>query len=34
LKRLAETIRFHEQGNHVEIVYDWQFARTAENRDD
>ena len=34
LKCLAETIRFHEQGNHVEIVYDWQFARTAENRDD
>jgi anti-sigma regulatory factor (Ser/Thr protein kinase) len=34
LKRLAETIRFHEQGNHVEIVYDWQFARTAEDRDD
>lgn len=32
LKRLAETIRFHEQGNHVEIVYDWKFTRTAENR--
>ncbi|WP_413772281.1 ATP-binding protein [Marinobacter sp. LV10R510-11A] len=23
LKRLAKSIRFHEQGNRVEIVYDW-----------
>ena len=34
LSRLAETIRFHGQGNHVEIVYKWQLARTAEKRDD
>lgn len=25
LKRLAESIRFHEQGSRVEIVYDWYF---------
>ncbi len=25
LKRLAESIRFHEQGNRVEIAYDWYF---------
>ncbi|WP_417545204.1 SpoIIE family protein phosphatase [Marinobacter sp.] len=25
LKRLAEFIRFHEQGNRVEIAYDWYF---------
>lgn len=25
LKRLAESIRFHEHGNRVEIVYDWHF---------
>ncbi len=32
LKRLADTVRFHEQGNHVEIVYDWQFAHGADHR--
>lgn len=29
MQRLAESVRFHEQGNHVEIVYDWHFAGAA-----
>lgn len=31
LKRLSESIRFHEQGNHVEIVYDWHFSGASAN---
>lgn len=29
LRRLAESIRFHGRGNHVEIVYDWHFSETS-----
>lgn len=34
LKRLSESVRFHEQGNHVEIVYDWHFSGAAVNQGD
>jgi len=30
LKRLSESVRFHEQGNHVEIVYDWHVGGAPE----
>lgn len=31
IKRLASSVRFHERGNHVEIVYDWQFTGVAHH---
>ncbi|WP_417566134.1 ATP-binding SpoIIE family protein phosphatase [Marinobacter sp.] len=34
LKRLSESVRFREKGNHVEIVYDWHFSGAAVNQRD
>ena len=34
LKRLSESVSFHERGNHVEIVYDWHVSGAAANPGD
>ncbi|MCM0611528.1 fused response regulator/phosphatase [Marinobacter sediminum] len=33
LKRLSESVTFHHQGNHVEIVYDWHFPGAVSERE-
>ncbi|AOY87204.1 fused response regulator/phosphatase [Marinobacter salinus] len=32
LKRLSESVTFHRQGNHVEIIYDWDFSGIASEQ--
>ncbi|KAA1174780.1 fused response regulator/phosphatase [Marinobacter salinexigens] len=33
LKRLAESVTFHHRGNHVEIVYDWEYTGNMPQSD-
>ncbi|MBW4933711.1 PP2C family protein-serine/threonine phosphatase [Marinobacter sp. F4206] len=32
LKRLSESVTFHQRGNHVEIIYDWDFSGASPDQ--
>ena len=32
LKRLSESVTFHQRGNHVEIIYDWEFSAASSDQ--